>query len=144
MLWFRGDPNNTAAPLYVKINDTKVLFNDGAAATALPVWKQWNIDLAALGAKLKSVKTLTIGVGDGKAGGTGTIYVDDILLYRVPLRRSSPPVDPGTAGLVALYAMEGNIQDTSGKGNNGTASGNRPMATGPNGYGKALKFDGLE
>ena len=40
--------------------------------------------------------------------------------------------------------MEGNTQDTSGKGNNGTASGNPAYGTGPNGYGKALKFDGLD
>ena len=40
--------------------------------------------------------------------------------------------------------MEGNVQDTSGKNNNGTASGNPAYGNGPNGYGKALKFDGLD
>ena len=143
VIWFRGDPNNTAAPFYAKINGTKVMFNNGTPSTAFPVWKQWNIDLASLGISLKAVKTLTIGVGNGTAGGTGTIYVDDILLYA-----SAPqvvtPADPGANGLMLLYAMEGNVLDTSGKSNNGTASGNPAYGNGPNGYGKALKFDGLD
>jgi len=142
VIWFRGDANNTPAPLYAKINGTKVLFNNGAASTALPLWKQWNIDLASLGISLKSVKTLTIGVGDGKAGGTGMIFVDDIALYAVAPQPVAP-ADPTTNGLALLYAMEGNVQDTSGKGNNGTVSGDPAYGTGPNGYGKALKFDGL-
>jgi len=142
VIWFRGDANNTPAPVYAKINGTKVSFNNGAASTALPLWKQWNIDLASLGIGLKSVKTLTIGVGDGKAGGTGMIFVDDIALYAVAPQPVAP-ADPTTNGLVLLYAMEGNVQDTSGKGNNGTVSGDPVYGTGPNGYGKALKFDGL-
>ena len=51
VLYFRGDSNNVAAPLYVKINGTKVLYNNGAAGTALPVWKQWNIDLSGVPAR---------------------------------------------------------------------------------------------
>jgi len=142
VIWFRGDANNTPAPVYAKINGTKVLFNKGAPSTALPLWKQWNIDLAALGISLKSVKSLTMGVGDGTAGGAGTIFVDDIALYAVAPQPIAP-ADPTTNGLVLLYAMEGNVQDTSGKGNNGTVSGEPAYGTGPSGYGKALKFDGL-
>jgi len=142
VIWFRGDPNNTAAPLYAKINGTKVLFNNGAPSTAFGLWKQWNIDLASLGISLKSVKSLTIGVGDGAAGGAGTLFVDDILLYATAPQVVTP-ADPGTNGLVLLYAMEGNVQDTSGKGNNGTVSGAPLYGTGPKGYGKALTFDGL-
>ncbi len=142
VIWFRGDPNNTAAPLYAKINGTKVLFNNGAPSTAFGLWKQWNIDLVSLGISLKSIKTLTIGVDGAAAGGTGTLFVDDILLYATAPQVVAP-ADPGTNGLVLLYAMEGNVQDTSGKGNNGTVSGEPAFGTGPNGYGKALKFDGL-
>jgi len=98
--------------------------------------------LASLGISLKSVKTLTIGVGDGAAGGTGTIFVDDIALYAVAPQPVAP-ADPTTNGLVLLYAMEGNVQDTSGKGNNGTVSGEPVYGTGPKGYDKALTFDGL-
>jgi hypothetical protein len=143
VLWFRGDANNTPAPLYAKINGTKVLFNNGAPSTAFPVWKQWNIDLASTGTNLKSVKTLAVGVGDGQAGGAGTIFVDDILLYATA-PQVVVPADPGTNGLVLLYAMEGNVQDTSGKNNNGTLNGTAAYVNGPNGYGKALKFNGLD
>ncbi len=136
---FRGDAANAAAPVYVKINDTKVLYNGGAAATAMPVWKQWNIDLAATGAKLASVKSLTIGVGN--AGGAGTIYVDEIRLYR-----SAPavvaPVDPGTAGIVAKYTMDGNLQDSSGRNNNGTAVTGTTYDGSFAGHGQALVLNG--
>jgi hypothetical protein len=142
VIWFRGDPNNTAAPLYAKINGTKVLFNSGVPSTAFGLWKQWNIDLAPLGVNLKSVKTLTVGVGDGAAGGTGTIFIDDVLLYAAAPQVVAP-VDPGANGLALLYAMEGNVQDTSGKGNNGTVSGAPLYGSGPKGFGKALTFDGL-
>ena len=142
VLYFRGDVNNVAAPLYAKINGTKVLYNGGAPSTAIPVWKQWNINLASVGANLKSVKTLTIGIGDGSAGGAGTIFIDDILLYA-----TAPQVvaatDPGTNGLAALYAMEDNVKDGSGKGSNGTVYGDPQYVQGPTGYGKALSFDGL-
>jgi hypothetical protein len=61
------------------VTGTKVLFNNGAASTALPIWKQWNINLSTLrAAVLKSVKTLALGLGDGKTTGTGTIYVDGV------------------------------------------------------------------
>ncbi|MBN1510019.1 MAG: discoidin domain-containing protein [Sedimentisphaerales bacterium] len=142
VVYFRGDPANTAAPLYVKINGTKVLFNGGAPSTALPVWKQWNIDLASVsGANLKSVKTLTIGAGNGSSSGTGTIFIDDILLYAAPPQIVTP-ADPGAGSLVALYAMEGNLQDSSGKGNHGSTSGEPSFVEGQAGYGQAMNFDG--
>jgi hypothetical protein len=138
---FRGVATNAAAPLYVKINDTKVLYNAGAAATALPVWKQWNIDLAATGANLKSVKSLAIGVGDGKSGGAGTIYVDDIRLYR-----SAPqvvvPADPGNAGIMANYTLDGNVQDSSGKNNHGNVAMVVGYEDALPGHGQALVFNG--
>jgi hypothetical protein len=143
VVWFRGDMNNVPAPLYVKINNTKVQFNNGASATAFPLWKQWNIDLTGLGATLKSVQSLTIGIGDGMSISNGSMWFDDIRLYA-----TAPPIavpaDPGTNGLVALYAMEGDAKDTSGKGNNGTVSGGPSFVNGMAGYGKALSFDGLD
>jgi len=44
---------------------------------------------------------------------------------------------------VLLYAMEGNVQDTSGKNNNGTANGEPLYITSLTGMGKAMRFDGL-
>jgi len=138
---FRGDAANAASPVYVKINDTKVLYNSGAAATALPVWKQWNIDLAATGANLKSVKSLTIGVGNGAAGGAGTIFVDDIRLYSVAPQVVTP-TDPGSAGIVANYAMEGNLQDSSGKNNHGKLVTDITYTNSLTGHGQALVLNG--
>jgi hypothetical protein len=144
VICFHGDLTNAAAPVYVKINNTKVVFDNGAAVSALPVWKQWNIALASLsGVNLKSVKSLTIGVGDGKTGGTGTIFIDDILLYATAPAPAAAPTDPGTNGLVLLYSMEGSLQDGSGKGYTGTVSGNPGYMQGAPGYGQAMQFDGL-
>ncbi len=139
VVYFRGEYANSPAPLYVKINDKKVLCNGGAAVTALPLWKQWNIDLASVGTNFKSVKTLTIGVGDGSAGGKGVLHVDDLLLYRTAPAAVSP-LDPGAGSLMAYYKMEGNAQDSSGKNYHGTTSGNIGYEDGP--AGKAMIFNG--
>ncbi len=139
VVYFRGEYANSPAPLYVKINDKKVLCNGGAAVTALPLWKQWNIDLASAGTNLKSVKTLTIGVGDGSAGGKGILHVDDLLLYRTAPAVASP-ADPGAGNLMAYYQMESNAQDSSGKNYHGTTSGNIGYEDGPSG--KAMIFNG--
>jgi hypothetical protein len=143
VLYFRGAATNNAAQLYVKINATRVDYPGGTAALAmpLPLWKQWNIDLTALGAStLKAVTTLTVGVS---GNGMGTVYVDDIRLYRV-----TPPVpvptDPGNNGLMLNYRMEGDVKDSSGKGYNGTAEGSPAYADGPTGYGQALQFDAVD
>jgi len=54
------------------------------------------------------------------------------------------PVDPGVAGLVAHYAFENNTDDSSGNGLNGTVMGDPTYATGPDGYGMAMDFDGVD
>jgi len=136
VVYFRGQVGNTPAPLYVKINGTKVSFNNGAPSTAMPLWKQWSIPLAATGANLKSVKSLAIGV---EGSGTGTVFIDDIRLYAVAPQAVNP-ADPGTAGLVALYTMDGNVQDTSGKNYNGTIRGDASYEPGYSG--QALVFNG--
>jgi len=65
-------------------------------ATVLDTWQQWNIDLREFGqagVNLKDVKKMYIGVGPRfagtlgdrttpQAGGAGTLYFDDIRLYR--------------------------------------------------------------
>ncbi len=140
VLYFHGDTANGAGDLYLKINDSKVTYTGGAATLTTSLWKQWNVDLASVSTNLKAVRALSIGVsGSGK----GILYVDDIRLYR-----TAPavvlPADPGTNGLAALYRMEGDVTDSSGKGNNGTAEGNPSYMDGPAGYGKALQFDGLD
>jgi hypothetical protein len=79
---------NSIEPLYVTIEDSSgksgTVVNPDAAATARTGWVQWKIPLSeftAAGVKMNAVKSMTIGVGNKaapKAGGTGTIYLDDI------------------------------------------------------------------
>jgi hypothetical protein len=52
------------------------------------------------------------------------------------------PVDPGTDGLVAFYALDGDTTDSSGNGNDGTIVGASTFVDGPAGYGMAMEFDG--
>jgi hypothetical protein len=76
-LFFYGLPGNSGQ-LYVKINNSKVVYAGDAADIALEQWQQWNIDLTPL-AGLQNVTSLTIGV-DG-ASAAGMLYIDDIRLY---------------------------------------------------------------
>ncbi len=80
---------NSAEGLYLLVKDssgkTKAVQHPDAAATASMSWQQWTIPLSeftSAGVKMTAVKSLTIGVGNKaapKAGGTGTVYLDDIL-----------------------------------------------------------------
>jgi len=137
VLYFSGIPNNTGQ-LYVKINYAKVVYEAEPAAISLPFWTQWNIDLSAVGTDLTQVKTLSIGV-DG-AGAQGTIYIDNIRLYR---QAPEPvvPQDPGTEDLVTYYALENNTQDGSGNGLDGVAIGGPQYVAGMQGMG--MLFDGF-
>ncbi len=139
VLYFHGDVSNAAAQVYVKVNGTRVDYPGGTAVLAAPLWKQWNIDLAALGNAAKAVSSLTLGVA---GSGTGLLYVDDIRLYRDAPPMAGPAVDPGTANLMALYTMEDSLADASGKGYNGTAEVGSSFGPGLPGYGKALVLDG--
>jgi len=87
-LWFRGGRANAADRMYVALNGTAVVYHDDPAVTQKTGWNQWVIDLtrfADQGVNLANVNTITIGIGTKNspaAGGTGTMYFDDIRLYR--------------------------------------------------------------
>ncbi|UCF16931.1 MAG: hypothetical protein JSW59_05620, partial [Phycisphaerales bacterium] len=85
VLWFHGSAGSAVTEqMYVRINGAKVVYPGDAADVARPRWKQWNIDLAALGIDLSNVTELTIGLErTGATGGAGTVFIDDILLYRL-------------------------------------------------------------
>jgi Concanavalin A-like lectin/glucanases superfamily/F5/8 type C domain len=78
-LYFYGDPGNSGGQLYVKINGTKIAYDGSAVNLTRATWQLWNIDLAASGASLSNVSSLTIGI-EG-TGATGIVYIDDIRLY---------------------------------------------------------------
>jgi hypothetical protein len=84
-LWFRGSSGNAAERMFVALNGNAVVYHDDASATQITRWTEWVIDLAAFGIDLTNVDTVTIGFGTQNspaAGGTGTMYFDDIRLYR--------------------------------------------------------------
>ncbi len=79
-VYFHGTVGNTGQ-LYLKVNGSKVTYDGDAANLARTWWHLWNIDLASVGTNLQNVTTLSIGI-DGN-GASGTLYFDDIGLYRV-------------------------------------------------------------
>ncbi len=87
-IWFRGDSDNAAEPLYVALNGSAVVTNDNPDAALTTDWTQWNIDLQAFadqGLNLANVNTIALGLGNKnnpQPGGLGTMYFDDIHLYR--------------------------------------------------------------
>jgi hypothetical protein len=92
VLWFEGDPTNSAEPLYVAVEDNagniKVVTYPNPNAAQLDGWQDFNIlltDLGDAGVNLASVKKIYIGLGDKdnpRAGGSGHLFIDDIRVYR--------------------------------------------------------------
>jgi hypothetical protein len=123
--------------LYVKVNGRKVVYDGDAADMTKTRWMQWNIELAPLGVNLRNVRKLSIGI-DGN-GASGTLYVDDIRLYR-----TAPEPEAGDPNLMGWWKFdEGSwttARDSSGNGNDGTLQGNPQWVAGK--IGGALEFDG--
>jgi hypothetical protein len=83
-IWFRGNSDNAAETLYVALNGTAVVNHDNPDAAQINEWTQWNIDLQVFGINLTNVDTIALGLGNRSnplAGGSGTMYFDDIRLY---------------------------------------------------------------
>ena len=91
-LWFRGRSANAAEPLYAAISNAAGaaagVAHDNSIAAKTGTWKQWRIPLQAFadqGINLTNVDKLAIGLGSkggAAVGGSGTMYIDDIRLYR--------------------------------------------------------------
>ena len=87
-IWFRGSSDNAAELLYVALNGSAVVSHDNPDAAQITTWTEWTIDLQAFadqGVNLANVNTISLGLGDKnnpQAGGSGTMYFDDIRLYR--------------------------------------------------------------
>jgi len=83
---------NAADTMYVRLEDstgkTKTVVNADASITLRPTWQEWTIPYSDLnGVNLSRIQTMVIGVGSAtspKAGGTGTVYIDDIGYGRSP------------------------------------------------------------
>jgi len=91
-LWFRGASDNAAEPLYAAISNTAgvpaIVAYDETAAVTSSRWTEWRIALQAFadqGINLTNVDKIAIGLGSKggvSAGGSGTMLIDDIRLYR--------------------------------------------------------------
>jgi len=86
-IWYIGDTSNAAEPMYVILNNNAVVINDNPNAAQAGEWTEWFIDLKTFedqGVNLSNVNTIAIGLGNRsnpQAGGTGTMYFDDIELF---------------------------------------------------------------
>ncbi|HUU18755.1 MAG TPA: LamG domain-containing protein [Sedimentisphaerales bacterium] len=86
-IWFIGDAANAAETLYVALNGSAVVSHDNPNAAQITAWTEWNIDLqtfADQGVNLANVNAIALGLGNKnnpQAGGSGTMYFDDIRLY---------------------------------------------------------------
>jgi hypothetical protein len=83
-----GIISNSAEPMYAILNGSAIIYHGVPNTSQIRNWTQWLIPLqrfADLGVNLKNVNSLGIGFGDRnnpQAGGTGTMFFDDIRLYR--------------------------------------------------------------
>ncbi len=90
-IWFRGNSDNAAETLYVALNGNAIVTNDNPDAAQVTTWTEWTIDLQAFADQsvdLTNVNTIALGLGNKNnpvAGGSGTMYFDDIRLYPPPL-----------------------------------------------------------
>jgi hypothetical protein len=83
---FRGVETNSTESLFVSITDgtntatVECILSD---PTTNPWWREYHIrlsDVTDQGVSLSNVTAFTIRVGDGTAGGTGQLYIDDVIL----------------------------------------------------------------
>jgi hypothetical protein len=89
-----GIMSNTAAPLYVTLQDDGSVGGDKATLTHTDpnivlqnTWQVWDIALSDFNEvnnpslNLEKIRKITLGVGPATPNGTGTLYIDDIRLY---------------------------------------------------------------
>ena len=88
-----GIASNAAEPLYVAVSNATgspaIAAHDDPSAATIDTWTEWVIPLqtfADQGINLTNVDKIAVGLGSkgdpAAAGGSGTMYIDDIRLYR--------------------------------------------------------------
>jgi len=93
-----GIESNAVEPLYVAVSNSAdmpaVVVHDDPAAATMNTWTEWVIPLQAFaeqGVNLSNVNRIAVGIGTKGnmtiPGGSGTMYFDDIRLYR---QRNAP------------------------------------------------------
>jgi len=92
VMWVRGEPRNNADTdqLYVKINDEKLVYTGDIS---VPQWRQWSIDLSSLSTDITNVTQLSLGMDRiGATGSRGTVFIDEIRLYKTAPAVSSEQI----------------------------------------------------
>jgi len=92
ILWLYGGPGNAAEPLYVVLQDSAgneaVVKHPDPAALTVDSWQEWSMPLTDFtGVNPAAIAKMSIVIGDpagSQAGGSGTVYIDDISLHRPP------------------------------------------------------------
>jgi len=84
-----GITSNEPEPMYVVLNGTAVVYHEDPNVLLMDQWTEWRIDLqefADRGADLTNIDSVGVGIGTKgnttTPGGSGTVYLDDIRLYR--------------------------------------------------------------
>ncbi|MFH1718477.1 MAG: hypothetical protein ABIF19_14070, partial [Planctomycetota bacterium] len=88
-----GIASNAAEPLYVALSNSAgtpaAVYHDDANAATIDTWTEWIIPLqkfADQGVNLSDVDRIAVGLGTRgnmtTPGGSGTLFIDDIRLYR--------------------------------------------------------------
>jgi len=98
-----GLTSNDPSPLYVAVEDKDggmaMVTNANPAAVNSTVWDLWRVPMSAFtGVDLKNAKTLYIGVGNGKAGGSGTVNFADIRIIKPVVSPDPNAMDVTTKG----------------------------------------------
>ncbi|MCP4453253.1 MAG: hypothetical protein GY809_17470 [Planctomycetes bacterium] len=89
VLWLRGNPDNAAEPLHIVLQDgagnEAVMTHPHSAAMKTDSWQAWSILLTDFtGVNPAAIQKMSIVIGDqadSQAGGSGTVYIDDITLH---------------------------------------------------------------
>jgi hypothetical protein len=99
-IWYKGVPGNAAEQMYVALEDddgnpVAVVEHSDLNAALVTDWQVWRIELSDFtGVNLGNIKKFYIGFGDRTipvAGGSGTVYFDDIRLH--PTRCINKPLE---------------------------------------------------
>jgi hypothetical protein len=88
-----GIGSNAAEPLYVAVSNSAgspaIVANDDPTAATIDDWVEWRVPLQSFadqGINLSNVDKIAVGLGSKSgivtSGGSGTVYFDDIRLYR--------------------------------------------------------------
>ncbi len=118
-IWFYGDPNTvvTDDQLYCTIGGKTATYGGSIDALKRPLWYQWDIDLASLGADLSNIPSITIGVKKVDAtGGKGLMYIDDIQLTGIAAKAPAEQywIEAESGSVTAPYQILSDLAGASG------------------------------